>query len=255
MSIPLEVVGSLPRSAKLQSAFADYDTGKITFSQLQEMQDEACKESIQRMEQTGHPVVTDGEQRASSFATYPITHTLAGTGIAKNMGGGGQCFAVFDDGHDRQLPRLMAGPFRYQTYAADFLKRSLPMATKPMKQAVVAPSMLYLLYPLDEEIQGYTREQFEADLVNECEKDIRQCFEVGATRVTIDFTEGRLSLKNDPRSPWTGRSMLDKFIDLNTRVLDRFSPKERKNIGIHTCPGGESLLGPLEADRALTSVC
>lgn len=46
-----------------------------------------------------------------------------------------------------------------------------------MKQAVIAPSMLCLLYPLDGEIEGYSREQFLADLVDECEKDIRKCFE------------------------------------------------------------------------------
>ncbi|KAF8591335.1 UROD/MetE-like protein [Ramaria rubella] len=237
--IPIEVVGSLPRSNKLQSAFADYDAGKILFAQLQETQNEACQDSIQRMEQAGQPVVSDGEQRASSFATYPITHSLAGTGLAKNLAGDGQYFAIFDDGHHRQLPRLISGPFRYQTYAADFLKLSLPMATKPMKQAVIAPSMLYLLYPLDQEIEGYSRKQFEDDLVNECEKDIRKCFEAGASRVSVDFTEGRLSLKTDPRNPWTGRNMLGKFIDLNNRVFARFSPEERKNIGVHTCPGGD----------------
>ena len=34
--------------------------------------------------------------------------------------------------------------------------------------------MLSLLYPLEGEIPGYTREQFHADLVDECEKDIRK---------------------------------------------------------------------------------
>jgi hypothetical protein len=33
--------------------------------------------------------------------------------------------------------------------------------------------------------------------------------------------------------------MLQEFIDMNNRVIDRFSPEERKNIGIHTCPGGD----------------
>jgi methionine synthase II (cobalamin-independent) len=33
--------------------------------------------------------------------------------------------------------------------------------------------------------------------------------------------------------------MLQEFIDLNNRVLDRFSAEERRNIGIHTCPGGD----------------
>ena len=99
--------------------------------------------------------------------------------------------------------------------------------------------MLMLLYPLDEEIPGYSRDQFLADLCDECEKDIRQCFAAGAVRVSIDFTEGRLANKNDARNPWTGKNMLQEFIDLNNRVLDRFTAEERANIGIHTCPGGD----------------
>ncbi|MBA2574984.1 MAG: hypothetical protein H0V02_09405, partial [Nocardioidaceae bacterium] len=64
-------------------------------------------------------------------------------------------------------------------------------------------------------------------------------FAAGASRVSIDFTEGRLACKNDPRNPWTGRHMLEGFIELNNRVIDRFSAEERTNIGIHTCPGGD----------------
>ncbi len=93
-----------------------------------------------------------------------------------------------------------------------------------MKQAVIAPSMLALLYPLNDEIPGYPQEQFEADLVDECENDIRKAFDAGAARVSIDFTEGRLATRADPRNPWTGAGMLDHFIELNNRVLDRFSP-------------------------------
>jgi methionine synthase II (cobalamin-independent) len=99
--------------------------------------------------------------------------------------------------------------------------------------------MLALLYPLKEEVPGYSREEFEEDLVNECEKDIRQAFEAGAERVSIDFTEGRLATRNDPRNPWTGAGMLPHFIELNNRVLERFSAEERVNIGVHTCPGGD----------------
>jgi len=40
------------------------------------------------MEATGSAYVSDGEQRASSFATYPITDRLAGTGLAENLAGG-----------------------------------------------------------------------------------------------------------------------------------------------------------------------
>jgi len=239
MAIPTENVGSLPRPAKLQCSIRHYDLGKISRDQLTREQDAACLDSIQNMEATGSPVVSDGEQRASSFATYPMSDTLAGTGLAENLAGDGQYFAIFTDGHHRQLPRLTGGPFRYRTYAAEYVKRAMGMAKKPLKQAVIAPSMLALLYPLDGEIPGYTRDQFLEDLCKECEKDIRQCFAAGAKRVSIDFTEGRLACKNDPRNPWTGRAMLSHFLELNNCVLNRFSAEERKDIGIHTCPGGD----------------
>jgi methionine synthase II (cobalamin-independent) len=148
MSLPTENVGSLPRPTKLQAAIADYDAGNITREQLEVEQDAACLDSIQRMEATGALIVSDGEQRASSFATYPLTDTLAGTGLAENLAGDGQYFAIFTDGHHRQLPRLTGGPFRYKTFAADYVEKAMKMATKPLKQAVIAPSMLALLYPL-----------------------------------------------------------------------------------------------------------
>ena len=237
--IPTEPVGSLPRPATLQKAYAAYDAGEIKLGDLEAEQEAAVKDSITNLEATGSPIISDGEQRWSSFATYPITDTLAGTGLADNLGGGGQFFAIFADGHNRQLPRLTGGPFRYKTFASDTLKKSIVLTKVPMKQAVIAPSMLALLYPLTDKVPGYTREQFEEDLCNETEKDIRQAFAAGAARVSVDFTEGRLSTRADPRNPWTGAGMLPHFIELNNRVIDRFSADERRNIGIHTCPGGD----------------
>lgn len=58
---------------------------------------------------------------------------------------------------------------RYKTYAYSNLLLSKPYAKRPMKQAVIAPSMLSLLYPLKAEdaLEGYSREAFEKDLINE----------------------------------------------------------------------------------------
>ncbi|MDX6690923.1 MAG: hypothetical protein QOG15_2380, partial [Solirubrobacteraceae bacterium] len=237
--IPTEPVGSLPRPQKLQQAYADYDAGSISQDDLEKQQDAAAKDSIERMEATGSPINSDGEQRWSSFATYPIADTLAGTGLAPNLGPGGQFFAIFADGHGRQLPTLTGGPLKYNHYAADSLAKSIGYATKPLKQAVIAPSMLALLYPLNDEVPDYPREQFEEDIVQECVTDIRKAFEAGAARVSIDFTEGRLATREDPRNPWTGAGLLPHFIELNNRVLENFSDEERTKIGIHTCPGGD----------------
>jgi hypothetical protein len=56
---------------------------------------------------------------------------------------------------------------------------------------VIAPSTLMLLYPLEEELAGYTRDQFLADLGDEVEKDIRGCFDAGAVRVPIATASAR----------------------------------------------------------------
>jgi methionine synthase II (cobalamin-independent) len=72
MQIPTEIVGSLPRPIKLQEAIAKYDKKEITEAEFRKIQDEAAKESVEQLVKTGETYVTDGEQRISSFATYPL---------------------------------------------------------------------------------------------------------------------------------------------------------------------------------------
>jgi 5-methyltetrahydropteroyltriglutamate--homocysteine methyltransferase len=52
--------------------------------------------------------------------------------------------------------------------------------------------------------------------------------------VQVDFTEGRLAVKIDPSG-----HLLNSFIDLNNLALSRFSPDERRRLGVHTCPGND----------------
>jgi methionine synthase II (cobalamin-independent) len=61
--------------------------GRISKEELETQQDVAAKDSIEKIEATGSPIVSDGEQRWSSFATYAITETLAGTGLADSPEG------------------------------------------------------------------------------------------------------------------------------------------------------------------------
>jgi 5-methyltetrahydropteroyltriglutamate--homocysteine methyltransferase len=103
----------------------------------------------------------------------------------------------------------------------------------PVKQAVISPSALSLMYPADE-IPGYPRAAFIDDLLCEHETEVRRCLQKGAHKVQIDFTEGRLAMKIDPSG-----NLLNSFIDLNNLALSRFSPQERQRIGVHTCPGGD----------------
>ena len=225
MGIPTEPVGSVPRPSELQSAMADHAAGTIDDGAFEQILDAAVSETIERFEATGSPVVTDGEQTKSSFVTYPLEGmtTLSPDGVE----------IPFEDGHVRQLPALTAGPFRYQNLAGSYVERAKRFATKPVKQAVIAASAMGLLYP-QAGIDGYSQEQFLADLVDQAAADIRSCFDAGADSVQVDFTEARLALKLDPSG-----GLLQQFIDLNNSVFARFSADERQQIGVHTCPGGD----------------
>jgi 5-methyltetrahydropteroyltriglutamate--homocysteine methyltransferase len=225
MSIPTEPIGSIPRPAELIAAWADRQAGRIPIDRFDQIAENALRDTIRRFEETGSPVITDGEQTKSSFATYPLD---GATGLAADG-----VVVPFEDGHTRQLPRLLAGPFRYATYASTYLTAAKRLTTLPVKQAVISASALSLLYP-SSAIPDYPRDAFLSDLVDEAVSDIRRCLDQGADSVQIDFTEGRLSLKLDPSG-----ALLDSFISLNNRVLDRFSPQERRRIGVHTCPGGD----------------
>jgi methionine synthase II (cobalamin-independent) len=225
MPIPTEPVGSVPRSAALREAVANFAAGRLPREQLEARYDEAVAETIRALEETGSPVITDGEQSKPSFATYPI-HGLA------NLAADG-VEIPFADGHTRRLPRLTGGPFRYQTHADRYLEAARRHARRPVKQAVISASALSLLYPQDG-LSDYPRETFLSDLVAEAETDIRACLAGGADSVQIDFTEARLSLKLDP-----SKKLLRSFVALNNSVLERFTPEERTRIGVHTCPGGD----------------
>jgi 5-methyltetrahydropteroyltriglutamate--homocysteine methyltransferase len=96
MPIPTEPIGSIPRPPELIAGLLRAADGRIATKELEALFDQAARDTIARFEATGSPVVTDGEQRKPSFATYPIAglDTLAPNGVV----------IPFVDGHTRRLP-------------------------------------------------------------------------------------------------------------------------------------------------------
>jgi 5-methyltetrahydropteroyltriglutamate--homocysteine methyltransferase len=224
MNIPTEPIGSIPRPLSLIEAINARGDG--TDPSLDGLYEEATRDTIEQFEATGSPVITDGEQRKyHNFWTYSV-HGL------KNTSPDG--FKIpFSAGHTRRMLRLTAEPFRYKRYADRYLDLALRYARVPLKQAVISPSALSLMYPA-EGISDYSRDQFIEDLLREHETEVRRCLQKGAYKVQIDFTEGRLAVKIDPSG-----NLLSSFIDLNNLALSRFSESDRQRIGVHTCPGGD----------------
>lgn len=223
MIIPTEPIGSIPRPAELVAASNQDDVAGL---QLEAMYEQAVRDTVACFEATGSPMITDGEQRKyHNFLTY----CMHGSPLTIPDG-----FPIsFSAGHVRRMPRLTHGPFHYQRYADEFLVMAQRFASVPVKQAVISPSALSLMYP-PEGIADYPREQFIADLLDEHEIEVRRCLEHRAYKVQIDFTEGRLAMKLDPSG-----ELLNSFIDLNNMALARFSPAEQALLGVHTCPGGD----------------
>lgn len=223
MGIPTEPVGSIPRPPSLIEAIASRGYANPS---LEALYDEATRDTIREFEATGSPVLSDGEQRKyHNFWTYAVE------GLPNTAPDG---FMIpFAAGHTRRMLRLTAGPFRYQRYADSYLDVARRYTKRPVKQAVISPSALSLMYPV-REIPGYPRDQFIHDLVNEHVREIRNCLQKGAHVVQIDFTEARLAVKIDPSG-----ALLHSFVDLNNLALSQFSAAERSRIGVHTCPGGD----------------
>ena len=202
MPIPTEPVGSLPRPAKLQAAYADYDAGKIGRQELEREQDAACLDSIKRMEATGSPIVSDGEQRASSFATYPITDTLAGTGLAANLAGRRP---VLRDLH-RRPSSPAAAPDRRPVQVQDLRRRLSREVDQDGVQADEAGG--HRAVDAGAALSARRARSRATRASSSCPISATNARRTSARRsrparerVSIDFTEGRLACRNDPEEP------------------------------------------------------
>jgi 5-methyltetrahydropteroyltriglutamate--homocysteine methyltransferase len=224
MTLPTEPIGSIPRPPELIDGMRAAGEGQLGSAALETLYDDAVRDTLRRFEETGSQVVTDGEQRKQSFATYPVA------GLT-NLAPGGVTIP-FEDGHTRQLPLLTSGPFRYATQASEYVDAARPHTSATLKQAVISASALSLMYPGDG-LPDYPREAFIEDLVGQAAAEIRGCLDRGAD-VQIDFTEARLSLKLDPSG-----GLLNAFVDLNNQVLGELTEEQRTRVGVHTCPGGD----------------
>src|SRR3989304_3709941 len=93
MPIATEPIGSIPRPPELIEGMRQFSAGRMSGDDMRSRYDRAIRDTIQRFEATGSPVVTDGEQTKPSFVTYPIhgLEALAPDGVTIR----------FADGHER----------------------------------------------------------------------------------------------------------------------------------------------------------
>ena len=238
--IPTEPVGSLPGRAACRRPTRSTTRARSPRTTSRSSRTRPCKDSIERGEATGSPIISDGEQRWSSFATYPIADTLAGTGLAREPR---RRRPVLRDLRRRPRPPAAQAhrrPVQVQRPTPPTRWRSRSRyATKPMKQAVIAPSMLALLYPLKDRSRA-TRA-----------RSSRRTSSTRARRTSARPSRPapRASRSTSPRAGWRpariratrgpGRACCRTSSSSTTACWPNFSAEERTKIGIHTCPGGD----------------
>jgi 5-methyltetrahydropteroyltriglutamate--homocysteine methyltransferase len=109
-TIPTEPIGSIPRPADLIERVAKGDSGDPNLAPLYE---DAIQDSIERIEGTESPVVTDGEHR-----TYHIFCTYCVYGLPSAAPDG---FKIpFSVGHTRRMSRPTHRPIRYRRHADSY---------------------------------------------------------------------------------------------------------------------------------------
>jgi len=224
MLLPTEPIGSIPRPKALIDAINACGSG--SHPKLEPLYEAAVRDTIDCFAATRSPVISDGEQRKyRNFWTYSV-ESLPNT---RPDG-----FKIpLASGRGRRMPRLVAGPFRYSESADLHLAHALSFARVPLKQAVISPSAMSLVYP-DDGIVGYSREAFIEDVLHEHVREVRSCLDKRAYKVQIDFIEANLALRLDRSG-----ALLSSFVDLNNLALSRFSDGEREHLGVHTCCVGE----------------
>ena len=222
MIIPTEPIGPLPRPAALVGALA---TMQPDDPRLEPLYADAIRDTIERLEAVGSPVVTDGEARPIGRLWLDGVATAGLRGLASIDADG--LPLPHPEGAARRLPRLLAGPFHPVRRADHDLALAVRLAQVPVKQTVLSPSAFSLLYPAAD-LDGYPREAFLQDVLDAHEATVRAAFEQGARWVQIDFSDARLALALDP-----GGRLLEGLVHLNSLALARFSDDERARIGVH----------------------
>ena len=233
MPIPTEPIGSIPRPPR-----AGGDAGLRGRKHLPA--ELALRRGRPRhdreFEATGSPVITDGEQRKPNFSTYP-SHGLADARPERLQD------PVRRRAH-RRMPRLTAGPFRYATHA-DQLPRARRGATPT---AAEAGGDLALGAEPPVPAGGDRRlpaRGVHRRLLREAETDIRGCLE-RRSRQRPDRLHGRAA-RGQARS--RRRACSIRFVDLNNRVLSRFSRRGARADRRPHLPGRRPRFDPQRGRR------
>ncbi len=255
-SLAVMGLGSWPRPRWMVEAMHDYVQGRLDEAQFQETANDAVRLAVGAQERAGVDVMTDGEQRRDSYASFVATR-LDGCQLVPLI----DLLPLVDhpEEFEAELRALdvpagdvrhpgVFGPIRrarpIARHELDFLRG---VTNKPIKVAVPGPYLLtrtMWMECISEQVYS-SREQISEDIVKVLREEIADLLDGGAALVQIDepvLSEVVFSGAKNKRSFMCGalseslgpEHELGFAKELMNAVVDGL-PKER--LAVHVCRG------------------
>jgi len=255
---PLSVmgVGSWPRPKWMLKAIHDHLEGKMSEADFQEIADDAVRLCISAQERADASVITDGEQRRDSFASFvgaildntqliPLADLAAMVEDPKKFED--ELRALDVPARDVRHPVVYGKLGRSRPFAVNELEFAKTCTTAPVKIALPGPYLLTRTMWLDclEELPYASREELAVDVVRVLKEEL--CFLLASGAALVQFDEpvlsevvfsgpkqkrsfmcGALSEKGDPGVE------LDFAVGLMNELICGL-PRQR--VAVHICRG------------------
>lgn len=275
-----EHVGSLLRPDALLAARSAHQAGECGAAELKRAEDDAVRAAVALQQQAGCPVVTDGEQRRTSFQSELTAAVDGVVGVDMNTWLRGDWYS--DDAADLHVAAsdelAVVEPLRKRRNLAaeeyTFLRSCLDSAGDGSGQGPVgkvtlpSPSLFASLWSPRRPGPYSTLDDFLADVVTILCDEVRELTRLGCEYIQLDAPHYPLLV--DPawrefyeHRGWDYRQWLSYGVELDNAVIEAGRPA---TFGFHLCRGNQrgrwlvsggyddiaaSLFGQVRADRLL----
>ncbi|HEY1236666.1 MAG TPA: cobalamin-independent methionine synthase II family protein [Candidatus Binatia bacterium] len=255
----IDHIGSLVRPTKLKDTFVRHDRRQAADQELKKAQDDAIREVIQKQEEHGLPVVTDGEFRRHNFQES-FSQCVTGFDVPKDISRYYEKRNVNENPLERAEQDFdEAGPAivtRRGTTERLKLVRNLPLdefhfaqsvATAPVKVTVLGPDRIAQRFRWESSLRIYRGLDDFVDHVVEIERQIiADLVKAGCRYIQIDapgYTAyvDKISLERMRKRGEDPERNLQRSMEADNALIEGFTGV---TFGIHICRGNARTIDP-----------
>jgi 5-methyltetrahydropteroyltriglutamate--homocysteine methyltransferase len=255
----IDHIGSLVRPVKLKEAFARHDRKQAADQELKKAQDDAIREVIQKQEEHGLPVVTDGEFRRHNFQES-FSQCVTGFDVPKDISRYYEKRNVNENPLERAEQNFdEAGPaIVTRRGAVERLKliRNLPLeefrfaqsvATAPVKVTVLGPDRIAQRFKWETSLNVYKGlDEFVEHVVQIERQIIAELVKAGCRYIQIDapgYTAyvDKISLERMRSRGEDPERNFQRSIEADNALIEGFPGV---TFGIHICRGNARTIDP-----------